>query len=132
VGWRGDGGTEEAATLAALAILLAATAAHPPAEEIRTLSGRRAAMAPCHSRSDGPSEKIGSRRKTWWPGFVRTSVDGRAGLGRKRVIQRRFNVSVPRACAFQKKHPRFESAPRDDRSSKNQPKRVENDRDKSL
>ena len=44
----GDGGTEEAATLAALAILLAATAAHPPAEEIRTLSGRRAAFTPEH------------------------------------------------------------------------------------
>ena len=30
------------------------------------------------------------------------------------------------------KHPRFEFAPRDDRSSKNEPKRVENDRDTSL
>ena len=30
------------------------------------------------------------------------------------------------------KHPRFELAPRDDRSSKNEPKRVENDRDTSL
>ena len=29
-------------------------------------------------------------------------------------------------------HPRFEVAPRDDRSSKNEPKRVENDRDASL
>ena len=33
-----------------------------------------------------------------------------------------------RARAFRKKHPRVESAPRDDRSSKNQPKRAENDR----
>ena len=31
-----------------------------------------------------------------------------------------------------RKHPRFESAPRDDRSSKNKPKRVENGRDMSL
>ena len=37
-----------------------------------------------------------------------------------------------RARAFQKKHPRVESAPRDDRLSKNEPKRVENDRDRSL
>ena len=47
----------------------------------------------------------------------------------------RFNVAstlVFRARAFRKKHPRFETVPRDDRSSKNQPKRVENGRDRSL
>jgi len=32
---------------------------------------------------------------------------------------------VLRARAFREKHPRFETVPRDDRSSKNQPKRVE-------
>ena len=37
-----------------------------------------------------------------------------------------------RARAFRKQYPRFESAPRDDRSSKSQPKRVENGRDRSL
>ena len=52
-------------------------------------------------------------------------------LGRTREIQRRFNLSVPRA-RVPKKHPRFETVPRDDRSSKNQPKRVENDRDMRL
>ena len=39
--------------------------------------------------------------------------------GRKRVIQVRFNMSVPRARVPEKKHPRVESAPRDNRSSKN-------------
>ena len=33
---------------------------------------------------------------------------------------------------YRKTHPRFETVPRDDRSSKNQPKRVENGRDMSL
>ena len=37
-----------------------------------------------------------------------------------------------RARAFRKKHPRVESAPRDDRSSEFNYKRVENDRDMSL
>ncbi|KAK7232929.1 hypothetical protein SO694_0003625 [Aureococcus anophagefferens] len=37
-----------------------------------------------------------------------------------------------RARAFREKHSRFETTPRDDRSSKNQPKRVENGRDMSL
>ena len=37
-----------------------------------------------------------------------------------------------RARAFRKQHPCFESAPRDDRSSKNQPKRVETGRARSL
>ena len=53
-------------------------------------------------------------------------------LGSKRVIQRRFDVRVPRASVPEEKHPRFETVPRDDRSSKNQPKRVENGRDRSL
>ena len=48
--------------------------------------------------------------------------------GRKRVIQRRFNVGVLEAIP-RRKHPRFEFAPRDDRSSKNEPNRVEIDRD---
>ena len=46
---------------------------------------------------------------------------------RKRVIQYStwvFSKRPPRG-----KHPRFEFAPRDDRSSKNEPKRVETDRD---
>ncbi len=38
--------------------------------------------------------------------------------GGTRVIQVRFNLSVPRA-RVQGKHPRFETVPRDDRSSKN-------------
>ena len=45
------------------------------------------------------------------------------------------STSLQRECsarAFRKQHPRVESAPRDDRSSKNQPKRAENDRDRSL
>ena len=46
------------------------------------------------------------------------------------------STSLQRECSARarsgKKHPRFESAPRDDRSSKNQPKRVENGRDMSL
>ena len=49
--------------------------------------------------------------------------------------QKGDSMSLQRDCsarAFQKQHPRFESAPRDDRSSKNQPKRAENDRDRSL
>ena len=50
--------------------------------------------------------------------------------GRTRVIQVR--MSVPRARVPEKKHPRVESAPRDDRSSKNEPKRAETDRDTSL
>ena len=37
-----------------------------------------------------------------------------------------------RARAFQKKTFTVETVPRDDHSSKNQPKRVENDRDRSL
>ena len=45
------------------------------------------------------------------------------------MIQVRFNVSVPRArVPKKKKHPRVESAPRDDRSSKTEPKRAERDR----
>ena len=52
--------------------------------------------------------------------------------GRTRVIQVRFNVSVPRARVPKKTHPCFEAVPRDDRSSKNQPKRVKNGRDRSL
>ena len=55
----------------------------------------------------------------------------RDAQGRTRVIQRRFNVSVPRA-RVPEKHPRFETVPRDDRSSKDQPKRVENGRDMRL
>ena len=42
-----------------------------------------------------------------------------------------LNVSVPRARVLEK-HPRFETVPRDDRSSKNQPKRVETGRARSL
>ena len=46
------------------------------------------------------------------------------------------STSLQRECSararFGNQHPRFESAPRDDRSSKNQPKRAENDRDRSL
>ena len=52
--------------------------------------------------------------------------------GRKRVIQVRFNMNVPRARVPQRKHPRVESAPRDDRSFKNEPKRVGNGRERSL
>ena len=48
--------------------------------------------------------------------------------GRKRVIQRRFNVGSSKQRP-RDKHPRFEFAPRDDRSSKNEPKRLETDRD---
>ena len=46
------------------------------------------------------------------------------------MIQRRFNVGVFEAIP--KSHPCFEFAPRDDRSRKNEPKRVENDRETSL
>ena len=50
--------------------------------------------------------------------------------------QKGDSTSLQRECSARarsgKKHPRFESAPRDDRSSKNQPKRVENGRDRSL
>ena len=52
----------------------------------------------------------------------------RAGKGRFNVASTWvFSKRYPR-----EKHPRFEFAPRDDRSSKNEPKRVENDRDTSL
>ena len=51
--------------------------------------------------------------------------------GRKRVIQRRFNVGGLEATP-ERKHPCFKFALRDDRSSKNEPKRVENDQDTSL
>ena len=47
----------------------------------------------------------------------------------------RFNVASTwafRARAFQDQHACFETVPRDDQSSKNQPKRVETDRDRSL
>ena len=52
--------------------------------------------------------------------------------GRNRAIPRRFNLAVFRARAFEEQRPCFETVPRDDHSSKNQPKRVENDRDMSL
>ena len=45
------------------------------------------------------------------------------------------SMPLQRECsarAFRNQHPRFESAPRDDRSSKNQSKRVENGRERSL
>ena len=45
------------------------------------------------------------------------------------------STSLQRECSarlFRKKHPRFEIVPRDDRPSKNQPKRVENGRARSL
>ena len=46
------------------------------------------------------------------------------------------STSLQRECfaraRFEIQHPRFESAPRDDRSSKNQPKRAENGRERSL
>ena len=48
-------------------------------------------------------------------------------LGKKRDSTR-----VCRARAFQNKRPRVETVPRDDRSSKNQPKRVDTDRPRSL
>jgi hypothetical protein len=51
----------------------------------------------------------GSRLETW-------QAHRRSG---KRVIQVRFNMSVPRATVPEKKYPFFENAPRDDRSSKN-------------
>ena len=51
-------------------------------------------------------------------------VAKRAGTGRFEFASH--------ARSFQTKDPRLESASRDDRSSKNQPKRVENDREKSL
>ena len=41
-------------------------------------------------------------------------------------------IRVFRARAFRKKHARFETVPRDHRSSKNQPKRAENGRERSL
>ena len=47
------------------------------------------------------------------------------------MIPRRFDVGVPRARAFQKAQSRFEIVPGDDPSSKKQPKRVEDDRDRS-
>ena len=47
------------------------------------------------------------------------------------AIQRRFNVRVPRARVPEKR-PRVGSAPRDDRSSENQPKRAEHGRERSL
>ena len=51
--------------------------------------------------------------------------------GRKRVIQGRFDVGVLEAIP-RGKHPRLGFVPRDDRSSKNEPNRLENDRDMSL
>ena len=48
---------------------------------------------------------------------------------RNRVIQRRFNVRVPRAIVPERGSA---LAPRDHRSSKNEPKRVETDRERSL
>ena len=58
-------------------------------------------------------------------------VVGDRDLGSTRVIQRRFNLAVPRA-RVQNQRPCFETDPRDDHSPKNQPKRVESDRDMSL
>ena len=56
------------------------------------------------------------------------AVEAARDKGDSTSLQREFS-----ACARSgKKHPRFETVPRDDRSSKNQPKRVENGRDKSL
>ena len=51
-----------------------------------------------------------------------------AGTGGFEVASTR----VFRARSFRKKHRRFESAPRDDRSSKNEPKRVDHGRERSL
>ena len=44
----------------------------------------------------------------------------------------RNTARVFRARALWERHPRVERAPRDDRSSKNRPKRAENGRDRSL
>ena len=44
----------------------------------------------------------------------------RRGQGRKLVIRRRFNMSMIEAIPESKEHPRLGSAPRDDRSSKNE------------
>ena len=56
----------------------------------------------------------------------------RVRLGSKRVIQRHFNLDVPRARACKKQRSCFETVPRDDHSSNNQPERVENDPDMNL
>ena len=58
--------------------------------------------------------------------------DAREDLEPRRVIRRRFHMGASRARARRKKHPRFESAPRDDRSSRNQPKRAETGRERRL
>jgi hypothetical protein len=73
------------------------------------------------ARADG-AEEVDERRdvaarELAWAGRERCNV---------------ASTCVFRARAFRKKHPRFETVPRDDRSSKNQPKRVENGRDMSL
>ena len=58
--------------------------------------------------------------------------DAGEDLEPRRVIRRRFPMGASRARARRKKHPRFESAPRDDRSSRNQPKRAETGRERRL
>ena len=58
--------------------------------------------------------------------------DAGEDLEPRRVIRRRFHMGASRARARRKKHPRFESAPRDDRSSRNQPKRAETGRERRL
>ena len=92
-----------------------------------------------HLHAHGRQLLLRARRQ----GLDAPQARGRLGLHHRvrrqarvlREARRRFNVAstrVFRARAFRKPHPRFESAPRDDRSSKNQPKRAENERDRSL
>ena len=75
-----------------------------------------------------PSPGAGSRTTS---GFFRsTNLPSRPGR------EKSDSSSLQRECSARarsgKNHPRFEAVPRDDRSSKNQPKRVENGRDRSL
>ena len=61
-----------------------------------------------------------------------TSVVLSPSSGRERGDSTSLQRDFFRARAFREKHPRFETAPRDDRSSENQPKRAERGRERSL
>ena len=83
--------------------------------------------------------------EAWVGALERLQEDCRRGGAREGYLHKRGgwsrggktgdSSSLQHECAarsFRKKHPRFEGAPRDDRPSKNEPKRVETDRERSL
>ena len=125
----------------------AAVDGHAPLEPDRAYAGlfrepgaRLASLA--HQAATAGSLR-GAKRRERNAIFARAANLTAAGLGARPElrgcaarVRAGFSSSLQRECSARacsgKQHPRFETVPRDDRSSKNRPKRVENGRERSL